>query len=80
MATQLPPRPINSVQGGFEWGDWYDKVRFAINNANNLNFKAGAPTTADVRINQWAIYKNTSLGTVRLWANDNGTMKSVQLV
>ena len=42
--------------------------------------KAGDPTTSDISSGQWAIYKNTSSGTVKLWANDGGTMKSVALV
>ncbi len=41
--------------------------------------KAGLPTTADISAGQWAVYKDTSGGTVRLWTNDSGTMKSVTL-
>ena len=42
--------------------------------------KAGDPTTGDIAASQWAIYKNTSTGAVKLWVNDAGTMKSVALV
>jgi len=41
--------------------------------------KAGDPVAADISASQWAVYKNTSSGEVRLWANDAGTMKSVLL-
>ena len=41
--------------------------------------KAGLPTTSDIAAGQWAVYKDTSGGTVRLWTNDAGTMKSVTL-
>lgn len=45
-----------------------------------LNSLVGAPTTTDIPLNTWALYKNTTLGTTRLWVNDNGTLKSVALV
>ena len=41
--------------------------------------KAGDPTTTDIPASGWAIYKNTSTGLVKLWANDGGTLKSVLL-
>lgn len=37
------------------------------------------PTTAEIAAAEWAIYKNTSSGDVKLWTNDGGTMKSVTL-
>lgn len=41
--------------------------------------KTSNPTTSDIAAGQWALYKNTTSGEVRLWANDGGTMKSVLL-
>ena len=41
--------------------------------------KAGVPTTSDIAAGQWAIYKDTSGGTLKLYANDGGTLKSVAL-
>lgn len=38
--------------------------------------KAGDPTTSDIASNTWAVYKNTSTGDIKLWANDGGVMKS----
>jgi hypothetical protein len=37
------------------------------------------PTTTDIPSNTWALYKNTSSGALKLWANDGGTLKSVTL-
>jgi hypothetical protein len=45
-----------------------------------INSKAGAPTTTDIPSGNWAIYKDTSGGTLKLYANDGGTIKSVALV
>ncbi len=42
--------------------------------------KAGIPTTSDIPAGNWAIYKDTSGGTIKLYANDGGTIKSVALV
>lgn len=41
--------------------------------------KAGDPTTSDVPAGFWMVWKNTSTGAVKLWANDGGTLKSVAL-
>ena len=41
--------------------------------------KAGDPTTSDITAGTWALYKNTSTGTIRLWTNDAGAMKGVTL-
>lgn len=37
------------------------------------------PTTADVAVGAWVVWRNTSSGVVQLWCNNNGTMKSVAL-
>lgn len=37
------------------------------------------PTSSEIAAGQWAIYKNTTSGEVRLWVNDGGTLKSVLL-
>ena len=42
--------------------------------------KAGIPTTTDITAGKWAIYKDTSGGTLKLYANDGGTLKSVALI
>ena len=33
------------------------------------------PTTSNVATNGWVVWKNTTLNEVRVWVNDNGTMK-----
>jgi len=44
-----------------------------------VNSAAADPTTAAITAGNWAIYKNTTSGLLKLWANDGGTMKSVLL-
>jgi hypothetical protein len=55
---------------------------YAANNIvdNAFKTKAGVPTTSDITAGKWAIYKDTSGGTLKLYANDGGTIKSVALV
>ncbi len=42
--------------------------------------KAGIPTTSDITAGNFAVYKDTSGGSIKLYANDAGTIKSVALV
>ena len=74
----IPPVPLTSDQRGFVWSNWFFQIRNYLNAPKNQT-KAGLPTTSDIANGTWAVYKDTSGGTVRLWTNDNGTMKSVTL-
>jgi len=51
-----------------------------LNAIYQTNSKVGIPTTTDIPVGNWAIYKDTSGGTIKLYANDGGTIKSVALV
>jgi len=55
---------------------------YATNNIvdNTVKTKSGLPTTSDIAAGKWAVYKDTSGGTVALYTNDGGTIKSVPLV
>lgn len=80
--TDLASRAHNNLQSmqGGSAGEYYHLSATQQARATTIISKAGLPTTADIAAGQWAIYKDTSGGTVRLWANDGGTMKSVTLV
>lgn len=56
--------------------DYWEQVLFT---RMIVHQAAADPTTAEVPLNQWVIYKNTTSGTVKLWVNDNGTLKSVTI-
>ena len=45
----------------------------------SINSAAADPTTTNITAGNWALYKNTTSGLLKLWANDGGTMKSVLL-
>jgi len=38
MADIVPPIPIDAPFGSYNWQDWYQKVRIAINDAANLKW------------------------------------------
>lgn len=69
---------LQSIQGGVT-GEFYHLSSVQHARATSILTKAGDPNTTDIPASQWAIYKNTASGNVRLWVNDGGTMKSVLL-
>lgn len=79
--TDLASRAHNNLQSmqGGSAGEYNHLTNLQLARATTVINKAGAPTTTDIAAGTWAIYKDTSGGTVRLWANDGGTMKSVLL-
>lgn len=37
------------------------------------------PTTTDIPVNSFRLWKNTTSGDVKFWVNDGGTLRSVAL-
>lgn len=79
--TDIVTRAHNSLQSfqGGTAGEYYHLTNTQYLRATSVISKAGFPTTSDIAASQWAVYKDTSGGTVRLWTNDAGVMKSVTL-
>ena len=69
---------LASIQGGSA-SERYHLTSLQYTRTTTVVSKAGTPSTSDIAAGQWAVYKDTTGGTVRLWANDGGTMKSVTL-
>lgn len=63
---------------GFTWQEWF---RTVYNSINTPQYKilSGIPSTTEIPAGYWGIYKDSSGGTLKIYANDNGTMKSVTL-
>lgn len=79
MTIRLPPFPSRSESSEFGYIDWNNRVSTTLSGINVSKTKAGVPTTTDIPQGQWAVYKDTSGGTIKLYANDGGTIKSVTL-
>lgn len=78
MPKIVPPVPIGA--------DWQEDVvnqflEIIRNQVNNPRFfsQTTDPGTAGVPNGTWAVWKNTTSGVVKLWANDGGVMKSVTI-
>jgi hypothetical protein len=69
---------LQSVQGGTA-GEYYHLTLTQQTRVAGFISAAVDPTTADIAAGQWALYKNTTSGLVKLWTNDGGTLKSVTL-
>lgn len=69
---------LQSFQGGTA-GEYFHLTTLQHSRATSTQTKAGLPNTSDIAAGQWAVYKDTSGGSIRLWANDGGVMKSVTL-
>ena len=44
-----------------------------------FNSRSTDPTTSDIAAGSFSVWKNSTSGALKLWANDGGTMKSVTL-
>ena len=70
---------MNTVPPYIDDSIWYSQIRDYINTTTHLMSKSGNPSTGDIPSGRFAVYKNTSTNTVKLWVNDGGTLKSVTL-
>lgn len=69
---------LASIQGG-SVTERYHLTAQQHGRATTVLSLSSDPTASEIGASQWALYKNTTSGEVRLWANDSGTMKSVLL-
>jgi hypothetical protein len=78
MPSLVPPVPYGSEFETEVWKQFFEVVRRQV---NQPVFYASTtdPGTAGVPDGTWAVWKNTTSGLVKVWANDGGVMKSVTL-
>lgn len=74
--SSLSPAPQRAEPGSFVFTAWLNKLRTYV---IQYSEKAGPPTTDEIPPGEWAIYKDSTGGTLKLYANDGGTIKSVTL-
>jgi hypothetical protein len=68
--------PPMDRETSFELQNWFKDTFTQI---TQFRTKAGIPTATDIPPGFFAIYKDTSGGTLKIYANDGGTIKSVTL-
>ena len=82
LATRLH-NDLQTIQGGAV-GDRQHLTTAQVTSLNNIgslltNTSTADPTTSDIAVGTGKLWKNTTSGQLKLWANDGGTMKSVLL-
>jgi hypothetical protein len=69
---------LTSIQGGNST-ERYHLTQTQHTRATSFISQTGDPTTGQIAAGEWALYKNTTSGLLKLWANDGGSLKSVTL-
>jgi len=69
---------LASIQGGGAT-ERYHLTAAQHGRATTMLSLVGDPTASEIAASEWAIYKNTTTGFVKLFVNDAGTLKSVLL-
>lgn len=72
----LPPSPSRADPGSFLWTSWNNQLRRAV---QYFYVRSSPPTVDQIPPGQWALFKDTTSGTLKIYANDGGTIKSVTL-
>jgi hypothetical protein len=80
----MPSATVTSVSGNSApvSGELYRhlaSVHGAVSRVASITEASANPTTADIAPGDGSLWKNTTSGQLRLWANDGGTLKSVLL-
>lgn len=78
MPALIPPVPQNEDVTDAAWQQFCEKLRKQTN-APVFYSQSTNPGTTGVPSGTWSLWKNTTTGELRLWANDGGVMKSVLL-
>lgn len=78
MPQLVPPPPIGMDFDDTVWTQFFELLRKMANQPVFYS-QSTNPGTAGVPNGTWSVWKNTTSGEVRLWANDGGVMKSVLL-
>lgn len=61
------------------WHRFLSQLLKSVSERTTMVTSTTTPTAADIPANESRIWKNTGAGTVRLYVNDGGTLKSVVL-
>lgn len=81
----LPVLPGSSAQAIQQPANVFDPTWYfflaqllrAVSDRTTMVTSTTAPTTTDIPVNESRVWRNTTAGTVRLYVNDSGVLKSV---
>jgi hypothetical protein len=69
---------LTAIQGG-TLTERFHLTALQESRSGKTQIKAGLPLVADLATGEWAVYKDTTGGSIRLWVNDGGVLKSTTL-
>lgn len=75
----LTPPLVHPDPDPFVLAGWLAKLYDLLGKYLDIKYQDHNPTTAEISAGTWRVVKNTSTGTLKLYANDGGTIKSVTL-
>jgi hypothetical protein len=78
MPQIIPPPPNGLEFTNDSWAQFFELIRKQLNTPRYYS-QTTDPGTAGVPSGTWSIWLNSSSGVLKIWANQNGTMKSVTL-
>jgi hypothetical protein len=61
------------------WYRYFNGLNLKVNGINRATTLAALPSTSDLDVGKWAVFKDSSGGSVRLAYNDNSTVVTVAL-
>lgn len=78
MPLLVPPPPLGAPFDGGEWAQFFELLRKQVN-APVFYAQPTDPGTTGVPSGTWSVWLNTTSGTMKVWANQNGVLKSTTL-
>jgi hypothetical protein len=81
IALPSPHEPLVDKDGKIReiWYRYLNSANAALNSVFVATTIDGLPSTADLVAGDWGVFRDSSLGSVRLAYNDNSTIVSVAL-
>ena len=67
----IPPKAVDFAKQSPSVTDWLYTVWERLGVYEGVS----DPVLSEVPENQWIMYRNTTTGELRMWVNDNGTLK-----
>lgn len=81
LSLPSPYEPLVDKSGKISeiWYRYLNKSNIVLNSISRGTTIAALPTTSDLDVGHWRVFKDSSGGSVRMTFNDNSTIVSVAL-
>jgi hypothetical protein len=81
LSLPSPYEPLVEKDGKINeiWYRYLSGLNLKVNGINGATTTAALPSSSDLDVGKWAVFKDSSGGSVRLAYNDNSTVVTVAL-